>query len=212
MNQNFYETFLKNIQADAKNHDFFSSKVGRVKVRVYKIINKIVTVMASVISALTGFVLVALEDIGDMVDSADSLAVVALIFAYCLVTAGLLWALKFLISFMYNLSCYYNDLSKNGKADYKKWIGFRKFLKNYSTLKDHPLMGVMVWERYYAYAIGLRCSKKFFKQMKKMKIMDNTIDIKALECLSDIADCIGTSKKKIKGVSLDKYGGSHIDY
>ena len=212
LNENFFETFLKGIQADAKKYDFFSAKVARVKVRVYKVINKVVTVMATVTSGLSAFVLAGLEGLGDIADSGESLAVILLIFAYCLVTAGLLWVLKFLISFMYNLSCYYNDLSKSGKEDYKKWIGFRKFLKKCSTLTDHPLMGVMVWERYYAYAIGLKCSKKFFKQIKKMKIMDNTVDVKTIECLDNIASCIGTSKRKIKSISVDKYGGSHVDY
>lgn len=212
LNENFYEAFLKNIQADAKNYDFFSAKVARVKVRVYKVINKVVTIMATVASGLAAFVLAGLEGIGDFADSGEALAVIMLVFVYCLITAGLLWALKFLISFMYNLSCYYNDLSKNGRVDYKKWVGFRKFLKNFSMLKDHPLMGVMVWERYYAYAIGLKCSKKFFKQMKKMKIVDNSINISSLECLNNIASCIGTSKKKIKSISIDKYGGSHVDY
>lgn len=94
----------------------------------------------------------------------------------------------------------------------KKWMSFRKYLKNCSTIPEHPLMGVLIWERYYAYAIGLKCSKKFFKQMKKMKVVDNSIDIKIFEIFNDLASTIGTSAKKIKSISIDEYGGSNVNY
>ena len=74
------------------------------------------------------------------------------------------------------------------------------------------MMGVQVWERYYAYAIGLKCSKKFFKQMKKMKIVDNSVDIKMFETFNDLVSTIGTSVKKIKTITKDKYGGAHVEY
>jgi len=205
LNNWFLNKFLKLIQDDAKKYDFFNKRTGKRKVLVYKIINKVVTVMASVVSGLCV--------IGpEILDAADDLDVLVLFVLFSFVTAGILWCLKFLISFMFNLSCYYNDFSKQGNEDYKKWMGFKKFLKNYSTIPDHPLMGVMVWERYYAYAIGLKCSKKFFKQMKAMKIVDNSIDIKMFETFNDVVECIGTSTKKIKSISLDEHGGSHVDY
>ena len=47
---------------------------------------------------------------------------------------------------------------------------------------------------------------------KKMKIMDNSIDIGVFEKFNDIIDCIGTSAKKVKSISLDEFGGSHVDY
>ena len=113
---------------------------------------------------------------------------------------------------MYNLTCFYNDFSEKGNEDYKKWMSFKKYLKKCSTIPEHPLMGVMIWERYYAYAIGLKCSKKFFKQMKKMKIVDNSVDIKMFELFNDIVSTIGTSAKRIKSISIDRYGGSHVNY
>ena len=48
--------------------------------------------------------------------------------------------------------------------------------------------------------------------MKKMKVVDNSIDIDILETLNDIVSCIGTSAKKMKKISLDKYGGAHVYY
>lgn len=204
LKESFYVDFLRLIQAKAKTFDFFDSKTAKRKVRVYKIIDKVVTIIASICTFLCGLVL--------EVDDFDDQGVILSIVLYSLITAGILWVLKFIISFMFNLTCFYNDFSEKGNEDYKKWMGFRKYLQNFSTMPNHPLMGVMVWERYYAYSIGLKCSKKFFKQMKQMKIVDNSIDIKMFEVLNDIVSCIGTSAKKIKKISLDEYGGSHVDY
>ena len=205
LDEKFFSSFLKNIQEDAKQRNFFSAKTAKRKVRVYKIINKIVTVIASITSFICtlGF---------EILDSEFDFEESFLLFIIFLITAAILWILKFLISFMFNLTCYYNDFSIQGNEDYKKWLGFKKYLKICSTITDHPLMGVMVWERYYAYAIGLKCSKKFFKQMKKMKVVDNSIDIVLFETFNEIIECIGISAKKIKSISLDKYGGSHVDY
>ena len=206
LKEGFFSKFLRNVQTDAKKHDFFGTKIAIIKMRVYKIVDKVVTILAAISS---GLCCVGIESCEDAGDAADFLLV---FFICCLITAGVLWCMKFLISFMYNLNCYYNEFSKKGNEDYKKWIGFRKFLKKCSTLPEHPLMGAVVWERYYAYAIELKCSKKFFKQMKKMKIMDNSIDIGVFEKFNDIIDCIGTSAKKVKSISLDEFGGSHVDY
>ena len=204
LKESFYTDFLRQVQSKAKTHDFFDSKTAKRKVKVYKIVNKVVTVIASIATALGGLIL--------EVDDFDDSGIILTIIVFSLITAGILWCLKFLITFMFNLTCFYNDFSKNGNEDYKKWIGFRKYLKNYSTIPDHPLMGIMVWERYYAYAIGLCCSKKFFRQMKKMKVVDNSIDIKLFETFNNIIECIGTSAKKVKTISVDEFGGSHVDY
>lgn len=214
LDETFYREFLRDIQNNAKKRNFFDKKVGKRKVRVHKIISKVVNAIALASSGLCSFCLIGMEELGDAgsVDDSESLLFVVGLFIFLLVISGILWCLKFLISFMYNLSCYYNAFSKKGNEDYKRWIDFKEFLKNCGTFKNLPLMGVIVWERYYAYAIGLKCSKKFFKQMKKMKIADNSIDIKLFEVFDEVASCIGTSTKKIKQISLDRYGGSHVDY
>ena len=210
LKEGFYSKFLRSIQEDAKKHDFFGSKIAKFKMKIHKIVDEVVTTLAYVSSGLCclcGFVLEAFDS------GADAMADFVILFLlFCLITAGILWCMKFLISFMYNLNCYYNEFSKQGNEDYKKWVGFRKFLKKCSSIPEHPLMGAVVWERYYAYAIELKCSKKFFKQMKKMKIVDNAIDVEIFEKFNDIIECVGTSAKKVKTLSLDEFGGSHVDY
>ena len=199
-----YNSFLKAVQAEAKKKDFFSTKQAKIKARIYKVVNKIVTVIASVASGLFALSLEMLE----AVDDAD----VAIIILGLMVIAGLFWVIKFLISFAYNITCYYNNFSERGNEDYKRWLGFKRYLKKWSSLTDQPIMSVLIWQKYYAYSIGLKVNKKFFKQMKKMKIMDNSIDIGLFETFNNIVSCIGTSTKKIKSISIDEYGGSHVDY
>lgn len=201
----FYSNFLRAIQSKAKTYDFFDSRTAKIKVMAHKIVNKILTIVASIMTVLSGF-------IGQLADFGGDDEFTFSLFILSLATAGVLWCFKFLITFMYNVTCYYNDFSKNGNKDYKKWMGFKKYLINCSTIKEHPLMGVLVWERYYAYAIGLKCGYKFFEQMKKMKVVDNSIDIKLFEIFDDIIREIGVSSEGVKSISIDEFGGSHINY
>lgn len=205
LNKNFYEEFLRGIQKEAKSKDFFSKKYGKLKVKIYKIINTVVTFLASVTSFMVTIV-------GAIIDDSDFGEISLIIFVFSLICAAVLWILKFIVSFTYNLTCYYNEFSKRGNEDYRKWKGFKRYLKRYSEIPNHPIMGVLIWEKYYAYAIGLKVSKKFYKQMKKMKIADNSINIELFSMFNEIIECIGLSTKRMKSISLDKYGGSHVDY
>ena len=122
-----------------------------------------------------------------------------------------MWILSFIASYMYNMLAYYNDFSPKGSIDYRKWKAFEKFLNEYSSIQNQPLMGVTIWERYYAYAISLGCAGKFYDQMKSLKIADNTIDLEIFETFNGIVKCIGLSAKKVARISIDKYGGSHTE-
>ena len=205
LDKKFYSEFLKGIQEEAKEKDFFSKSYAKWKMKTYKIINKIVTLMASIASVMFGI-------IGLILEGSDGDEFTGSLFIWSLISALILWILKFIVTFTFNLTCYYNEFSKQGNEDYKKWKGFKKYLKHYSEIPNHPIMGVLMWEKYYAYSIGLKVSKKFYKQMKKMKIVDNSIDIELFSMFNEIIECIGVSKERMKSISLDKYGGSHVDY
>lgn len=209
LNQNesrkqFYSKFLKAVQRESMAKGFFDEKAGKRKAKVYKIIDKVVTVMATVSSLLMSF---SCEVLGESAEP-EILVLVGAIFIYVVI----LWILKFSISFAYNITCHYNSLSKKGNEDYKRWLGVKRYFKKWSSFKEQPMMSVIIWEKYYSYAIGLKVSKKFFKQMKKMKIADNSIDIKLFETFNDIISCIGISAKSIKKIKLDQDGGAHIEY
>ena len=206
-----FESFLRAVQEEAKKRDFFSKREGKIKARVYKVINRIVTIIASIASGIFALSLQLLEGIGDAGFDEGGEFILFIVFGL-MAFAGLFWIIKFLISFAYNITCYYNNFSKQGNEDYKKWLGFKRYLKKWSSLTNQPIMSVLIWQKYYAYSIGLKVNKKFFKQMKKMKIVDNSIDIGLFETFNNIVSCIGTSTKKIKTISIDKHGGSHVDY
>lgn len=200
----FYSKFLSAVQIESMNKGFFDKKAGKAKAKTYKIIDKVVTVMATVSSFLMSF---SCEVLGEASEP-EILVFVAAIFIYAVV----LWILKFLISFAYNITCHYNSFSEKGNEDYKRWLGVKRYFKKWSSFKEQPMMSVIIWEKYYSYAIGLKVSKKFFRQMKKMKIADNSIDIKLFETFNEIVSCIGTSAKSIKKIKLDQDGGAHIEY
>lgn len=208
LDDEFSEDFLKKIQDEAKKHDFYDKDVGDKKVDLFKIVNKIINTITTIITCVIEIctILWLIGDDWHIIRYIDTF------YGLSLIGVGVLWVLKFIISFMFNITCYYNKFSEAGENDYKKWIGFKKYLKKYSSIPEHPLAGVKVWKRYYAYSISLKCSKKFYKQVKKMKIMDNSIDIRTLELFDFFVNCIGLSTKKIRTISKDKYGGSHADY
>ena len=211
LDSDMLSSFLKAIQKEAKKKNFFDKKTGKTKERIYKIVNKVVTVLASISSGLFALSLQLLEGIGDADIDEGGEFIIAIILGL-MVVAALFWVIKFLISFAYNITCYQNTFSQRGYKDYKQWLGFKRYLKKWSSLTNQPIMSVLIWQKYYAYSIGLKVNKKFFRQMKKMKIVDNSIDIGLFETFNHIVSCIGTSTKKVKSISLDRYGGSHVDY
>lgn len=71
--------------------------------------------------------------------------------------------------------------SKKGNNDYSKWMGLKRFLKDFSLMDEKSLPEVALWEKYLVYAMPLGCAKKLSKDMKlkiqEMGVYDqNTID------------------------------------
>jgi hypothetical protein len=64
LDKSFYAKFLRLIQEKAKTYDFFDKKTAKRKYRVYKIIDKVITVIASVSSGLCTLVM-GIEDFDD---------------------------------------------------------------------------------------------------------------------------------------------------
>lgn len=49
-----------------------------------------------------------------------------------------------------------------------KWTSFKRYLEEYSMLKDQKENAVLIWERYLIYAISLGINKKVIKQYTKL--------------------------------------------
>lgn len=78
----------------------------------------------------------------------------------------------FIISFLINLVC--NCISKEvlgkwtrkGKYFELQWENFKKFLKDYSLLNQHPPESIVIWEKFLVYAVSLNVADNVLKVMK----------------------------------------------
>ncbi|AMK15240.1 DUF2207 domain-containing protein [Methanobrevibacter olleyae] len=53
-----------------------------------------------------------------------------------------------------------------GKLYSEKWDKFKKFLKDYSLIKEHPPESIAIWNKYLVYATALGVADKVYKAMK----------------------------------------------
>lgn len=55
--------------------------------------------------------------------------------------------------------------SEFGSEQYAKWKAFKRFLKDFSRLKEVEIPSIIIWEHYLVYAISLGIAKKVIKQL-----------------------------------------------
>ena len=80
-----------------------------------------------------------------------------------------------IVSFIYILSS--TKKTKKGSDHYNKWMGLKKFLKDFSNMDKRKLPEVTLWEKYLVYALPLGCAKQLAKDMeiRIQEIDPNTI-------------------------------------
>ena len=49
-----------------------------------------------------------------------------------------------------------------------KWISFKRFLENYSMIKDKEEKDVLIWKEYLIYAISMGVNKNIVKKYAKL--------------------------------------------
>ncbi|MDO5848000.1 MAG: DUF2207 domain-containing protein [Methanobrevibacter sp.] len=64
---------------------------------------------------------------------------------------------------------YAGHWTEAGFTQYKKWEAFRKFLKDFSLIKQHPPESIAIWDKYLIYATALGDAKAVNKAMKTIK-------------------------------------------
>lgn len=93
---------------------------------------------------------------------------------------GCLYAMLGLVSFIFPVSiafliynlCWTKRTPK-GNEDYRKWKAFKKFLIDFSLLKEREIPEVILWEKYMVYAVVLGVADKVSKAMNvKIKELD----------------------------------------
>jgi len=69
-----------------------------------------------------------------------------------------------IIGFIKGLS--YRVYTQKGALQYKQWMAFKKFLKDFGTMDEKQLPEIILWEKYLVYAMVLGCAKELEKDMK----------------------------------------------
>jgi len=52
-----------------------------------------------------------------------------------------------------------------GKLYYKRWDNFRRYLTDFSALKEHPPESIKIWDHYLVYATSLGVAKEVLHNM-----------------------------------------------
>lgn len=60
-----------------------------------------------------------------------------------------------------NRNMYNIKLNKDGKNELKKWLRFKKFIKEYTLIKDKNIQDVVLYEKYIPYAVAMGVNKNY---------------------------------------------------
>lgn len=81
--------------------------------------------------------------------------------------------------------------SIKGKEEFDKWISFKKFLKDFSNLKEYGPKSIVLWEKYLVYATVLGVAKKVIKAIKillpQLEDVENGTFLTAMALNQDMA-------------------------
>lgn len=87
--------------------------------------------------------------------------------------SGKLFFVQFAIAFLSIFIIVFNNLFKkvlgrwtsDGKLYEAKWNNFKKYISDFSALKDHPPGSVKIWDHYMVYAMALGVAEQALKNM-----------------------------------------------
>jgi len=88
--------------------------------------------------------------------------------------------------------------TQTGVNEYTKWRAFKKFLLDFSNMKDYEIPSIVVWEHYLVYAISLGVAEKV---ISKLKLVLSNQDISLtnstyLYCMTDRSGRLDSSMFK----------------
>lgn len=63
--------------------------------------------------------------------------------------------------------------TSKGKEEYEKWKNFKKYLTDFSLIKEYPPESIAIWNKYLVYATALGVAKEVQKAMKNIEYLDN---------------------------------------
>lgn len=112
------------------------------------------------------------------------------------------------------MSARVNILSQKGVDEKEKWKAFKKYMEEFSLLKEKEIPSLVLWEKYLVFATAFGISEKVLKQLKVVypEITDMnsvTYNYSYIHMMNsvNIGDCINTSVYSAVGSSGSGAGG-----
>ena len=112
------------------------------------------------------------------------------------------------------ISANINVLSQKGVDEKEKWKAFKKYMEDFSLLKDKEVPALVVWEKYLVFATAFGISEKVLKQIKviypEITNMNSTINTYSYIYIMNsvnIGNCINSSVYSAIGSSGSGAGG-----
>ena len=107
-----------------------------------------------------------------------------------------------------------NVLSQKGVDEQEQWKAFKKYMEDFSLLKEKEIPSLVVWEKYLVFATAFGISEKVLKQLKVIypeitdmnSAMYNYSYIHIMNSVN-IGDCINSSIYSAVGSSGSGAGG-----
>ena len=107
-----------------------------------------------------------------------------------------------------------NVLSQKGVDEKEQWKAFKKYMEEFSLLKDKEIPALILWEKYLVFATAFGISEKVLKQLKVVypeiaemnSAMYNYSYIHVMNSVN-IGDCINSSVYSAIGSSGSGAGG-----
>ena len=129
-------------------------------------------------------------------------------------------ALALMIAFVVNaiilgmMAYRVNVFSQKGIDEKEKWKAFKKYMEEFSLLKDKEIPSLVLWEKYLVFATAFGISEKVLKQLKVVypEIMDMNSAMYSYSYIHvmnsvNIGDCINNSVYSAVGSSGSGAGG-----
>lgn len=88
----------------------------------------------------------------------------AIVFPFALLPTGIAWIVTGIL--LVAMSSTIKRRSKNGQNEFAMWRAFRRFLLDFSSLRDAPVPSLQLWEHYLVYAVTLGVAKQVIDQLK----------------------------------------------
>ncbi len=131
--------FKRKVKAEAVKYDFFENAAEKAKNKAQ------IYVLLPIAFAVLCLLIVPMFSVDAKVNGFISIAIMAIYLVY-------LYSIK--------------RRSKEGNEQFAKWKAFKRFLEEFSMMKDYPMPSVIVWEHYLVYATSLKIADKVMDQLR----------------------------------------------